>query len=108
MMSVPLETLGTSKIAQGLAMMEAMNAAVIQMSKSVPKEEIGQGEFEKESFKEQGTTMNHGDAPVPSGLSALLSAVTLQLNDSKNEKFTSNGTKSSSSSKSVRLLFAED
>jgi sugar phosphate isomerase/epimerase len=82
-------------------MVEAMNTAVVQMSKSVPKEEVGQGGYEKEPSKEQGTIMNRG-APVPSGLSALLSAVTLQLDDSKNDKLRScNGIKSSSSSTSM-------
>jgi len=84
-----------------------MNTAVIQMSKSVPKEEVGQRGFEKEPTptKEQGTIMDRG-APVPSGLSALLSAVTLQLDGSKNDKLNScNGTKSFRSSTSMPSNF---
>lgn len=72
--------------------MEAMNAAVLQMSNSLPPEEGTSSLSLKESAKEPGNSER--TAPVPTGLSALLSAVTLQLNDTNEQESRSNVSKS--------------
>jgi len=80
-------------------MMEAMNAAVLQVSKSIQSEEDESGDFQKESVIEHRSKGN--DVPVPTGLSALLSAVTLQLNDRNEEDSGVNVPKSSSTARVI-------
>jgi hypothetical protein len=76
--------------------MEAMTAAVLQRSNSPTTVEDGS----KASGKEE-PTKEPENTPVPTGLSALLSAVTLQLNESYEQESSSKVPQSSSAARVV-------
>lgn len=70
-----------------------MHAAVLQMSNSIPSEEDEAAPSLKESTNDSGNAGRREN--VPTGLSALLSAVTMQLNESYEEECSSNVPRSS-------------
>ena len=85
-------------------MMEAMNAAVLQLSNSLPSEEDRPRVFQKESTKNEQEITGQDHAPFHTGLSALLSAVTIQLNDSHEKEM---GSDVPNSSVATRIISSD-